>query len=191
MPLSPWQSFQKKWKTCTRCSLCEKRKNVVLARGPLPADILFVGESPGESEDVAARPFHGPAGKLLDTQVTQAGLDHFRRSYTNIVACIPKVKKETGKTGKAEEPPKECIIACRERLAEFIELVQPRAIVKVGKLSDKWTPEALNLCQLAEQPLEISVIHPSAILQADISQKPYAHQQNVVALRELGDDLET
>lgn len=190
MPLSPWEQHKKKWKTCTRCSLCEKRKNVVLARGPLPATILFVGEAPGESEDVSARPFHGPAGKLLDAQVTQAGLDQFKRSYTNIVACIPKVKKETGKTDKADEPPKECIIACRDRLVEFIELVRPKAIVKVGKLSDKWTPEALKLCQLGYEPLEVSIIHPSAILQADASQKPYAHQQNVVALRQLGYELE-
>ena len=88
-----------RWKDCTQCDLCEGRRNVVLARGKIPCHVLFLGEGPGLSEDVAGKPFCGPAGKLLDEQINYAldtedwiSLDYPRIAISNVIACIPRVK---------------------------------------------------------------------------------------------------
>lgn len=64
--LSLFQLHVREWENCTRCPLCETRRNIVLSRGKVPCDVLFIGEGPGESEDVLGAPFVGPAGHLLD-----------------------------------------------------------------------------------------------------------------------------
>lgn len=67
-----FQEHRRKWNDCQRCRLCEGRTNVVLARGRVPCDVLFIGEAPGVSEDILNKPFVGPAGKLLDSIVEKA-----------------------------------------------------------------------------------------------------------------------
>lgn len=72
MPVSLYSSHVERWKDCGGCSLCDRRTRVVLYRGKVPCDVLFVGEAPGESEDVVGVPFVGPAGKLLDSMIQDA-----------------------------------------------------------------------------------------------------------------------
>jgi uracil-DNA glycosylase len=67
-----WSAHVDDWKDCTRCPLHTVRSNVVLARGSIPCDILFVGEAPGRSEDALGKPFVGPAGILLDEMIEDA-----------------------------------------------------------------------------------------------------------------------
>lgn len=183
-----YKKHKAKWSDCTECPLSEVRKNIVLARGELPSDILFIGEAPGPAEDVLGRPFIGPAGHLLDSQIeyalkeaaSRAGEEEIslRLAFTNLIACIPTV--EPGK--KFGEPPKTSILACQQRLREFIKIAKPKAIVRVGQHSKKWITEAFL------KPLRtpcVDIIHPAAILRADISQKGLANQKVIVSLRDL------
>ena len=64
--MTRYSLFVEKWKDCRDCYLCETRNRIVFARGTIPADVLFLGEAPGESENVTGVPFDGPAGNLLD-----------------------------------------------------------------------------------------------------------------------------
>lgn len=173
--LSPWQCFKTKWQNCSQCKLCEVRRNIVLAKGKIPCDVLFIGEAPGQSEDVCSIPFVGPAGHLLDQQIAEAlrnvGNPELRLAFTNLVCCIPK---EGGtKTG---EPDKECIKACQPRLIEFVCLCNPRLIIKVGDLAVKWMED------LFEQIEQASITHPAAILRAEIVRKPLMEQKVIVTL---------
>jgi len=166
-----WKRFKAKWENCAGCELCNVRKNIVLARGKIPCDVLFVGEAPGASEDAIGLPFIGPAGKLLDEQIKEAlensGRTELRIAFTNLVCCIPK---ENGtKTG---EPNKEHIDACSERLTEFMVLCDPRLIVAVGDLSKKWLGDKS----------EVHITHPAAILRAEIVRQALMRQRVVVTL---------
>ena len=85
-----WEQLQEKCMTCTGCGLCETRHNVVFGVGRQDTDILFVGEGPGEQEDLQGEPFVGPAGKLLDDMLSIIDLDRSENCYiANIVKCRP------------------------------------------------------------------------------------------------------
>src|SRR5688572_27705229 len=73
--LSPWQEHKQRWQGGCGHVMCSRALNVVLARGDLPCDVLFIGEAPGDSEDVTGNPFTGPAGSLLDDIITQARVE--------------------------------------------------------------------------------------------------------------------
>lgn len=211
--MSKWTDHVEKWKDCQLCDLCKTRKNVVLARGQVPCDVLLVGEAPGSSEDIVGRPFVGPAGKLLDEIIARAvdglelckecnlaqyetpsgmvcssghgGADSvpIRIAFTNLVACIP-IGEEGSKTA---EPPVESIKACQPRLGELIELAKPQLIVMVGKLSEKWVPFSTEgiIKRRDEKPVQwCSITHPAAILRADITQKDLLKKRCVVTLRD-------
>lgn len=169
-----------RWKACEGCDACQKRKRVVLIRGTVPAGVLFVGEAPGPSEDVLGRPFVGPAGHLLDKIVEEAleGRE-LAVAYTNLVACIPL--DEAGK--KFTEPPKTQIDACEGRLRECIELCQPKLIVMVGKLAEKYIPA------LQRHVKTVAIVHPAAILRADISQRGLAIKRTIITLRDAIGEL--
>ena len=172
--MTPYQRHCKRWKECKRCLLCRERKRVVLARGKIPADVLFVGEAPGASEDVLGKPFIGPAGKLLD-RIIEHGIDgQADYALTNLVACIPK---EQG--NKMGEPPEAAIEACRPRLKAFIRLCEPKVVVAVGKLAKT------HLGDLAD----VSIVHPAAILRMDPAQKGLAIHRCVVTIADAIVDL--
>ena len=99
--LSIFQKHCERWKNGCGSRLCFGVKNVCLARGKVPCDVLFVGEAPGESEDTIGKPFVGPAGKLLDYIIGRAlqGTE-LRAAFTNLVCCIPR--DDDG--GKSIEP---------------------------------------------------------------------------------------
>ena len=188
--VSPFRQHAERWEHCTACLLCGGRSKVVLARGRIPCDILFVGESPGESEDSLGLPFIGPAGKLLDRIVSEAieGRE-VRIAFTNLVCCIPR--DEDG--GKTAEPPPEAIEACALRLEEFVALAKPRLIVCVGRLSRNWIMGMPNkgkryLLLDYQGPL-VEIVHPAAILRANISQRDLAVQKTVITLREAAEEI--
>lgn len=186
MPQKPktksYKEYKSKWKDCSKCGLCESRYKIVLARGTIPADVIFIGEAPGQSEDTLGRPFVGPAGKLLDSMVEKAteSLEKpIRCIYTNLVSCIPLDPNVP--TKKMTEPPDWAIKACGDRLNELINLADPRAIIMVGKLSAKWCPK------IVKRDFEFSadILHPAAILRADISQQGMAVQKTIITLEDL------
>lgn len=180
-----FQAHKQKWNNCQLCDLCKTRKHVVLLRGDIPADVLFIGEAPGMSEDVHAKPFYGPAGDLLDSIVADAIIktSEFKRltkkpriAFTNLVACIPR-NSDPEDPSKVEEPPDYSIEACEERLQEIVGICKPTLIVMVGKLSAKWVPKLLDAKQFVE------IVHPAFILRAKNNpNKPLMIKKAVVDL---------
>lgn len=179
-----WRQHKEKWSNCERCSLCETRNKVVLLKGKLPCDILFVGEAPGTSEDALGIPFIGPAGHLMDRIIKDSLPETTRLAFTNLVACIP-----IGEDGsKAKEPDKKSIRECRERLLEVISLCKPGAIVCVGKLPAKHLkndPAILEKLKVFE-----TITHPAAIMRMDVSQKGLAIQKTIVVLQDLIEEIQ-
>ena len=174
-----WQKHKQNWSECTFCNLCEKRDRVVLAKGTVPCDILFIGEAPGPSENVIGQPFVGPAGKLLDQIIAEAiDLDSWRIAFTNLIACIPL--DDANK--KFAEPTKESIAACSPRLNEFVRLCKPRMIVRVGKLTEKHVPGWTQFGLSENHGPMTGIIHPAAILRADVSQQGLLYQAAVATL---------
>jgi uracil-DNA glycosylase family 4 len=176
--LTAYQRHKLRWKNCTRCSLCETRQNVVLLRGTIPAEVLFIGESPGNSEDVLGKPFVGPAGKLLDHIIEKALKGEHTYCLTNLVACIP-LEVEGGK--KVAEPTRESILACAPRLVELVKIVKPRYIIGVGSLAKKWIGAIIG----ESDWLFDSITHPSAILRANVAQQGLAIETCIVTIESL------
>lgn len=182
--MTPFQRHKRKWNNCKRCLLHKVRNCVVLARGMVPAPILFIGEAPGASEDVIGRPFVGPAGKLLDKMIEQSIDGQVDYCLTNLVACIPK---EDGK--KLAEPSEECIEACSGRLYELVRMCNPKGIVLVGRLADKHFAVGPRTLDGYTIKRVTSIIHPAAILRMDVSQRGLAVQRCIVALEDVVEEI--
>lgn len=167
-----YKEHKQKWMNCTLCHLHKKRTKVVLARGKIPAHIVFVGEAPGFSEDVQGLPFIGPAGHLLDEIIEESTTKDIRYAITNLISCIPLDEQELNQ--KVEEPLDECVKECAPRLMEFLNLSKPKIIVCVGDYASRYLKpkSAHNVRELPEFVRSvISITHPAAILR-----KPYVHQ---------------
>lgn len=185
-----YKKHKRKWIDCDRCDLCEKRKKVVLGKGKLPCDILFIGEAPGRSEDVLGRAFVGPAGHELDYEIeaaaTRCGLQNLPDiAFTNLVGCIPL--DELNK--KNPSPPKESIKACNDRLIEFIELAKPGAIIAAGDLPYKVLTKNEWIIKYKMLKLLYKITHPARILRADISQQGLMRQKNIITIQDVIEEL--
>lgn len=187
MPVPPpkreltWSSHKVNWSSCTRCGLCGTRSRVILCRGELPCDVLFIGEAPGGSEDALGRPFAGPAGILLDEMVdTAKGLARapfVTLAFTNLVGCIPILDS----TRKTREPTEEEIKTCAPRVSELCALAKPKAIIMVGRLSGKFAPSVVDY----DPEYSAEIIHPAAILRADLSQQGLAAQKTIIQISDI------
>lgn len=128
---------------CRDCRLCEGRAQVVVWRGRLDADVLFVGEAPGAEEDARGQPFVGRSGKLLDQWLAALGIGD-AWCITNVVRCRPP---ENRAPKRDEEE------ACWKHLRAFLDFVQPKVVVAVGGTADRF---------LARRGVaHLSVKHPS------------------------------
>ncbi|HEY7088308.1 MAG TPA: uracil-DNA glycosylase [Tepidisphaeraceae bacterium] len=113
-------------KVCRRCRLCEQRTHTVFGEGDADARILFIGEGPGENEDLQGRPFVGRAGELLNKWITAMGLRREQVFIANIVKCRPP--------GNREPSPDE-VATCTPFLEKQIEIIRPPVIVTLGRPS--------------------------------------------------------
>ena len=170
--------------SCSACDLHKQRGKMVLARGKLPCNVLFIGEAPGVSEDTLGAPFVGPAGIELDRWITcaqwhNAGLTW---AFTNLVGCIPL---DPEGVAKVKEPPKEAIQACQPRLVDLIEIAAPTVLVAVGKLSEKWLDKTVNI----DNYECYSITHPAAVLRMGPERKPMTIQQQVITLIDIMEEL--
>ena len=111
-------------------ALHENATQVVFGEGPADADLMFVGEQPGDNEDLAGKPFVGPAGRLFDEIAQRAGVDRSRAYVTNAVKHFKFVPR--GKRRIHQKPGAGEVNACRWWLEQERELVQPRLIVAMG-----------------------------------------------------------
>ena len=191
-PPSPFQRHAAKWRACTSCGLCERRQKVVLARGSLPCSVLFIGEAPGQSEDAIGKPFIGPAGKLLDHIISRALPREMRWAMTNLVGCIPL--DEDG--DKLSEPAHDEIKKCRPRLVELMEMAQPRLVVTLGNLAHSYAGAKSSLFSGKPQwlaPWEslrfLELVHPAAILRANVANQGLMIQRCVVNLSNIVEEL--
>src|SRR5207247_11437705 len=115
--------------SCTGCDLYKRATQTVFGEGPPRASIMLVGEQPGNEEDLAGRPFVGPAGRLLDKALVQAGLDRRQIYVTNIVKHFKWKATEGGKPRIHEKPSRGEVEACRPWFDKELRLVQPKVLV--------------------------------------------------------------
>ena len=111
---------------CERCELCRTRTNVVFGVGPETARIMFIGEGPGENEDLQGVPFVGRGGKLLDDMLELINLDRTKVYIANMVKCRPPKNRDPLPTEQT---------ACEHWLSRQIELINPRIIVCLGRIA--------------------------------------------------------
>ena len=125
-----WERLLADARQCTRCDLYKHATQTVFGEGPLDATICFVGEQPGDQEDLAGRPFVGPAGAMFDASLEEAGIDRARVYVTNAVKhfkFVPRVKRRIHSKPDAGE-----IQACRWWIDHERELIRPRLTVALG-----------------------------------------------------------
>lgn len=176
--MTQFQKFLAQWGDCHLCPLAATRKRVCLVRGSIPCQVLFVGEAPGESEDVIGKPFVGPAGRLLERIISQALTPETTYALTNLVGCIPR--EDTGK--KAQEPSYGEIKTCMPRLIQLIHLCQPRLLVCVGSLADTWLDPKCQLLNWSGPT--VSIVHPAFILRTEVDKRELLIQRTIVRIRE-------
>lgn len=122
-----WEKLEQSCLACRRCELYSTRHNVVFGVGNREADVMFVGEGPGEQEDLLGEPFVGPAGKLLDEMLCIIDLDRKKNCYIgNIVKCRPPHNRD---------PREEEQDACIDYLRNQVALVKPKVIVCLGRIA--------------------------------------------------------
>lgn len=160
------------WISCERCDLCAGRRKVCLFRGnPETCDILFVGEAPGESEDMEGVPFTGPAGQKLDMVFAKAQELYggtLEACFANLVGCFPREAKETSD----HRPPPYAIMECSSRLKDLIVILQPRLIVCVGTTAAKWIMDDPRTYGIAVSIYMTRIRHPSAVLHMPKEDRP-------------------
>ena len=165
-------AFREAAADCQACDLYKRGTQTVFGAGTRQAEVLFVGEQPGNDEDLEGEPFVGPAGKLLDKALEEAGIDRQKAYVTNVVKHFkwePRGKRRIHKKPNAKE-----ITACRPWLEAEIEIVKPKVIVCLGAtaaqalLGSKFrvSKDRGKFIEADLAPYIIATIHPSAILRA-------------------------
>ena len=125
-----WEELLAEARICTRCELYKHATQTVFGEGPLDARILFVGEQPGDQEDLAGRPFVGPAGQLFDRALEEAGIDRAETYVTNAVKHFKFLAR--GKRRIHNRPDAGEISACRWWIDRERELIRPPLTVALG-----------------------------------------------------------
>lgn len=176
-----WEELEQSCQSCSRCELCKTRTNVVFGVGNRTADILLVGEGPGEQEDLKGEPFVGPAGKLLDDMLSIIDLDRSICYIGNIVKCRPP---------RNRDPQEEEQEACIGYLQKQIQLIQPKIIVCLGRIAAlKLIRPDYRITREHGQWMEkdgiwmTATYHPSALLR-DVNKRPEAFE-DLLSIREM------
>ena len=152
-----------KCKNCTKCDLCEGRTNLVFGVGKKDADIMLIGEGPGENEDLQGQPFVGRSGQLLDKFLASVDLSRDKNVYiANMVKCRPPKNRDP----KPEEQDK-----CINWLREQFKIIKPKIIVCVGRISaQKLIDKNFKVTQQHGEFIDkngtlfMGTYHPAAIL---------------------------
>jgi len=152
------QKIEQEVSLCRKCPLWQTRSKTVPGEGPTHTHIMFIGEGPGEKEDVVGKPFVGRAGKLLDELLASIKLNRGSVYITNIVKCRPTTRNLTGAAALEEvrdrKPTSEEIAACTPYLERQISLLRPRIICTLGDTATRFILEKYGL-----KPGSISKVH--------------------------------
>ena len=177
-------------KHCTACHLYKKATQTVFGEGPKTAAVMFVGEQPGDYEDVAGKPFVGPAGKIMDRALEEAGINRKEVYVTNAVKHFkwePRGKRRIHKKPNARE-----IAACRPWLEAEVRLVRPALVVAVGATAAQTifgpafrvTRERGKILSSELAPRVLATVHPSSLLrQPDEESRQREYKRFVADLR--------
>ena len=164
-----WDKLEKTCLNCTRCGLCETRNHVVFGVGPKDADVMFVGEGPGEQEDLKGEPFVGPAGKLLDDMMSIIDLNRENSYIANIVKCRPPGNRDPYDNEQD---------ACIDYLRNQVALIKPRVIVCLGRIAarriispDFRITKDHGVWTERNDVWITAIYHPSALLR-DVTKRP-------------------
>ena len=177
-----WEELEAKCASCQGCELATTRRNVVLGVGARDAKIMFIGEGPGEQEDIKGEPFVGAAGKLLDDMLSIIDLDRSNCYISNIVKCRPPQNRDPS---DAEQ------ISCIGYLQNQVLLIQPKIIVCLGRIAAKRVlyPE-FRMTQdhgtwVQRNGIWMTAIyHPSALLR-DVHKRPDTFEDLLEIKRKL------
>ena len=181
--MDTWEKLKKECANCEKCGLSDTRTNLVFGVGNENADVMFIGEGPGEQEDLRGEPFVGPAGQLLDTMLELIDLDRTKVYIANIVKCRPP---------RNRDPLPDEQIACIGWLHRQIALVDPKIIVFLGRIAAmafikpdfRITREHGQWFDVGGRPA-MAMYHPSALLR-DPSKRP----ETFVDLKHLQQEIQ-
>lgn len=124
--MKDWDTLYEECMSCQKCPLCEARTNVVFGEGNRNAEVMFIGEGPGEQEDLSGRPFVGRGGKLLDDMLAMIDLDRSKVFIGNMVKCRPPKNRDPL---PAEQE------ACIGYLRNQVALIRPKIIICLGRIA--------------------------------------------------------
>jgi len=169
---SAWRALKGEAADCTRCDLYKCATQTVFGEGPTDATILFVGEQPGDQEDLAGRPFVGPAGRLFEAALEEAGIDRARTYVTNAVKHFKFQLR--GKRRIHSKPDAGEIKACNWWLQQELELIRPPLTVALGATAARALfGKVVTITALRGEPHELAdggecwvTVHPSSLLRA-------------------------
>jgi DNA polymerase len=186
---SSWEALLKDARKCTRCDLYKHATQTVFGEGPLDASIMFVGEQPGDQEDLAGRPFVGPAGQLFDAALEKAGIDRSTIYVTNAVKhfkFVPRGKKRIHSKPNTAE-----IEACRWWIEHERELIRPSITVALGATAARsLVGKTVAISRAREAPLTLAdgsecwiTVHPSFLLR--IPEEDRRREERALFIRDL------
>lgn len=167
-----WDELEQECLCCKNCELCKERTNVVFGTGSRSAEVMFIGEGPGENEDLLGKPFVGRAGQLLDKMLTAVGLDRNKNIYiANMVKCRPP---------KNRDPKPDEVAECIGWLRNQVYLMRPKIIVCLGRIAaariikeDIKITKEHGIFFEKNGVIMMAMLHPAAILR-DPRRKPEA-----------------
>jgi uracil-DNA glycosylase family protein len=159
---------------CKACDLWKHASQTVFGEGPVPAELMLMGEQPGDHEDRAGHPFVGPAGHLLDKALVDAGIDRSSVYLTNAVKHFKFVNARNGKVRLHKTPNRSEVGACRQWWERELQIVQPRVLGLLGAVAAQAVlGSAFRVSKQRSKPFElqsggtaIATIHPSAVLRS-------------------------
>ncbi|MDQ2825335.1 MAG: UdgX family uracil-DNA binding protein [Verrucomicrobiota bacterium] len=172
---------------CTACHLYNRATQTVFGEGPKAAPMMLVGEQPGDSEDVAGKPFVGPAGKIMDRALEEAGIDRKEVYVTNVVKHFKWEPR--GKRRIHQKPNSREIAACRPWLETELRLVKPKLVVVLGATaaqtifgpSFRVTRERGKVLSSKFAPKVVATVHPSSLLRQPDEESREREYRNFVA----------
>jgi uracil-DNA glycosylase len=167
---------------CRGCDLYRDATQAVFGEGPVDATVLVIGEVPGDQEDRQGHPFVGPAGKLLDRALVDAGIDRTQVYVTNAVKHFKFKRAERGKRRIHQKPGRTEVVACRPWLLAELDTVRPDLVVFLGSTAAqsllgtgfKVTQERGKVVSLPDrQERAVATVHPSSVLRSDDREAAY------------------
>lgn len=187
--------YMKQWRECDSCRLARQRPcrtNTVHFRGYLPTDVAYIGEAPGDEEDLAGKPFVGPSGRCLEEIIEDVQKrEPHKALICNVLGCIPRKNA----IGEVRRPHPREVELCQPRLIHLLRIAQPKVIVLVGKTAKESvpplqfqqfpSPQDVVKCQAEPQrwtALTCHINHPAWLLRQGSSKQRIERQRYVLRI---------